>query len=315
MAGTWKALALACATLSSAALLGSATAASAQEKMLLGYTAVADYVGAFVAADQGLFKKHGLDIELQLVSLNSTLPAAVQSNSIQIEGPTPSVFQQAVDGGLDHVVISGNTELDPTSKAYGVVARDSAGIKTAKDFEGKKVGVPGIGAFLQVIFRKWLLDQGADATKVQFVEVSFPTMNDVLKAGTVDAVVTGEPVMARMIAAGTGQLVTNMASGLPPRLPVIFFAATRSFVNSHPKLPENFRAALADARDAIAKDPDMARAAIAKYTKLPAAAVAGIPMPKTVPDIDAKQLQDWVDIMSAQKMLETKLDTAKLIAK
>ena len=193
MAGTWKALALACATLSSAALLGSATAASAQEKMLLGYTAVADYVGAFVAADQGLFKKHGLDIELQLVSLNSTLPAAVQSNSIQIEGPTPSVFLQAVDGGLDHVVISGNTELDPTSKAYGVVARDSAGIKTAKDFEGKKVGVPGIGAFLQVIFRKWLLDQGADATKVQFVEVSFPTMNDVLKAGTVDAVVTGEP--------------------------------------------------------------------------------------------------------------------------
>lgn len=310
MARYWKALALACAT-----LVGSVAAASAQEKMLLGYTAVADYVGAFVAADQGLFKKHGLDIELQLVALNSTLPAAVQSNSIQIEGPTPSVFLQAVDGGLDHVVISGNTELDPTSKAYGVIARDSAGIKTAKDFEGKKVGVPGIGAFLQVIFRKWLADQGADATKVQFVEVSFPTMNDVLKAGTVDAVVTGEPVMARMIAAGTGHLVTNMASGLPPRLPVIFFAATRAFVNSHPKLPENFRAALADARDAIAKDPDMARAAIAKYTKLPPAAVAGIPMPKTVPDIEPKQLQDWVDIMSAQKMLETKLDTSKLIAK
>lgn len=310
MVRSWKALALACA-----ALVGSVASAAAQEKMLLGYTAVADYVGAFVAADQGLFKKHGLDVELQLVALNSTLPAAVQSNSIQIEGPTPSVFLQAVDGGLDHVVISGNTELDPTSKAYGVIAREAAGIRTAKDFEGKKVGVPGIGAFLQVIFRKWLADQGADASKVQFVEVSFPTMNDVLKAGTVDAVVTGEPVMARMIAAGTGQLVTNMASGLPARLPVIFFAATRAFVTAHPKLPENFRAALADARDAIDKDPEMARAAIAKYTKLPPAAVAGIPMPKTVPDITAKQLQDWVDIMSAQKMLETKVDTSKLIAK
>ena len=133
--------------------------------------------------------------------------------------------------------------------------------------------------------------------------------------GAIAAMGRKDEAKARMIAAGTGQLVTNMASGLPPRLPVIFFAATRSFVNSHPKLPESFRAALTDARDAIAKDPDMARAAIAKYTKLPPAAVAGIPMPKTVPDIEAKQLQDWVDIMSAQKMLETKLDTTKLIAK
>ncbi len=30
------------------------------------------------------------------------------------------------------------------------------------DFVGKKVGVPGIGAFLDVLFRKWLIDGGVD---------------------------------------------------------------------------------------------------------------------------------------------------------
>ena len=56
-------------------------------------------------------------------------------------------------------------------------------IKEAKDFVGKKVGAPGIGAFLQVLFRKWLIEKGVDPESVNFVEVTFPTMSDALKSG------------------------------------------------------------------------------------------------------------------------------------
>ncbi len=40
--------------------------------------------------------------------------------------------------------------------------RPETPIRTAQDFVGKKVGVPGIGAFLDVLFRQWLIQSGVD---------------------------------------------------------------------------------------------------------------------------------------------------------
>ena len=74
---------------------------------MFGYTAVTDFASVFVAAEEGYFKKRGLDVELKFIPLNSTIPAALQSDSLQIGGPTPSVFLQAVDGGLDLVLVAG----------------------------------------------------------------------------------------------------------------------------------------------------------------------------------------------------------------
>ena len=56
-----------------------------------------------VAIDEGIFKKHGLEAEMVLIGINSNIPAAILSNSIQIGGPTSTVFLQAADGGLDLV--------------------------------------------------------------------------------------------------------------------------------------------------------------------------------------------------------------------
>src|SRR5215207_10073667 len=82
----------------SAALTGTAFA---QAKIQVGCTATSDCASAMVAIDEGIFKKHGLEVEMTPVGINSNIPAAILSNSIQIGGPTSTVFLQAVDGGLD----------------------------------------------------------------------------------------------------------------------------------------------------------------------------------------------------------------------
>ena len=42
---------------------------------------------------------------------------------------------------------------------------------------------PGLGAFLHVLFVKWLVEKGVDPKRVNFVEVTFPTMTDIVKSG------------------------------------------------------------------------------------------------------------------------------------
>ena len=57
--------------------------------------------------------------------------------------------------------------MDPVSAgAVAAVARNGVTIKDAERLVGKKIGAPGIGAFLHVLFVKWLIDKGVDPKTV-----------------------------------------------------------------------------------------------------------------------------------------------------
>ena len=84
---------------------------------------------------------------------------------------------------------AGATIMSPvTNGNITAFVRNGITIKEPKDFVGKKVGAPGLNAFLQVLFVKWLVEKGVDPKGINFVEVTFPTMSDIIKSGGVDAV-------------------------------------------------------------------------------------------------------------------------------
>ena len=291
--------------------------AQAATKIVLGYTAVTDFASAFVAAEQGYFSKRKLDVELKFIPLNSTIPAALQSDSLQIGGPTPSVFLQAVDGGLDLVVVAGAGVTSQSITGFGVVARSGSNIKTPQDFVGRRVGVPGLGAFLQVTFRAWLKANGVDYKKVNFVEAPFPQHADMLRGGTVDAVVTADPFMARITDSGAGYVASYYSTFLPEGNPTIVYAATRSWAKANAGAVKGFREAIVDGANFI-KDPknDAAvRAAIGKYIKLPPEVLAKAQISPPGPIVTEKQLAYWVGLMKDQDMLKGNLDLATLIVK
>jgi NitT/TauT family transport system substrate-binding protein len=204
------------------AAMSFASAANAQTRIQIGCTATTDCASAMIAVDEGIFKKHGLDAEMILIGINSNIPAAILSNSIQIGGPTSTVFLQAVDGGLDLVAVAGATIMNPVSNAnITAFVRNGLTIKEPKDFVGKKVGAPGLGAFLHVLFVKWLVENGVDPKSVNFVEVTFPTMADIIKSGGVDVVLAAEPFISRMTNAGLGTVGARYAAELNRTAPVI----------------------------------------------------------------------------------------------
>lgn len=305
-------------SLAAAAAAPLALAAHGQTtKIALGYTAVTDFASAFVAAEQGYFRKRGLDVELKFIPLNSTIPAALQSDSLQIGGPTPSVFLQAVDGGLDLVVLAGAGVTSQSITGFGLVARSGSGIKKPQDVVGKKVGVPGLGAFLQVTFRAWLKANGVDYTKVNFVEAPFPQHGDMLRGGSIDAVVTADPFMARITESGAGYVASYYSTFLPEGNPTIVYAATRAWAKANAGAAKAFREAIVEGANFM-KDPknDAAvRAAIGKFIKLPPEVLAKAQISPPGPIVTEKQLAYWVGLMKDQDMLKGTPDLATLIVK
>ena len=119
--------------------------------------------------------------------------------------------------------------------------RNGITIKEPKDFVGKKVGAPGLDAFLHVLFVKWLVEKGVDPKSVNFVEVTFPTMADIIKSGGVDAVLTAEPFVTRMTNAGLGTVGARYAVELARTEPIIFYAASREWAEKNADAIKKFR--------------------------------------------------------------------------
>ncbi|MFT4067754.1 ABC transporter substrate-binding protein [Paraburkholderia sp.] len=293
------------------ALLAAASISSpaAADEFIVGFTGMGDYAPIFVAKQQGMFNAQGIDPSLRMMS---QVASAVASNSAQIGGVTPTVLLQAIDSGLDLVVIAGGSQTTHADRSFGVVVRTGRDIHQPKDFEGKTVGVQAMGAFLHVTFRKWLQDKGVDSNKVHFVEVKIPQMNDVLKGGSVDAVVVPNPFMQRIVDAGNGFVGAYYSADLPEGMPSMVYVSTRTWADAHRKEVAAFRAALEQGIAFTRSHPDATRADIGAFIKVPPPVLAKIQWARLNAQITPAQLDMWNGIMRDQHLLKAPVDVSKL---
>jgi len=288
--------------------------AEAATKVRVMYTAVSGYSASYIAKDQGFFEKRGLDVEMILAPQGGAIIEGLTSGSAEIGTPTPTVFLQAVDSGLDQVAIAATNAFPEKSKS-GVLARTDANIHSAQDLIGKKVGVPGINGLLDVVFRKWLADKGIDTKKVNYVEASFPQMSDMLRASIVDAVVAVDPFYSRIIDQKTGYLVDNYTSVLPDGTIASVYSATGKWATANADTVRAFQGALAEAAafSKIEANAPAVQESIARYTKLPVAVVAALPIPNLVAQINPSDLDFWIKVMKERDMLTGSPDKAKAV--
>lgn len=286
--------------------------ADAQTKVVIGYTSLSDVGSNFVAKDQNFFAKHDLDVELKALRGGSVIVPGLVVGEIQIGTLAPPVFLQAVDGGIELAALTGLSVLTRGMKSAAVVARTGVEIKSPQDLVGKRTGVSGIGSISEVLYREWLREQGVDSKKITFVEVPFPSMRDLLRSGRVDVIIIPDPLLSQVVSAGIGYVVSYFFGELPEGAMQMINASTRAWAEKNPDAVAAYQRAIAEANAFIAANPDAAKDIIAKYLNLPEAVVRSSELPRFVTTLDPAQMQWWIDVLSRQDMLRTKLDPAKL---
>jgi NitT/TauT family transport system substrate-binding protein len=289
--------------------------AQAATKINFMYTAVASFVGLYVAKDQGILAKHGLDIDMTLTTNGSLISAALVADSAQIGGPTPTILLQANEQGLDLVVVAG-TNVYPISSPSGVLAAADSNLHGPKDLEGKRVGVPGLGGIIDVLTRKWVQSNGLDYHKVNWVEIGFPQMADALKGHLVDAVASVDPFYTRVLADKIGYDIGKYSSVIPDGTSPVNFVATRAWAEKNVETIKALQAALEEAAVYI-KDPvndKSVRASLATYTKLPPPVAAIVDVPKDFyVHITPDALSFWVQVSREQGLIKGNPDPKSLI--
>jgi NitT/TauT family transport system substrate-binding protein len=286
--------------------LAAAVPGMAQEsaRVRYGYSGGADTAAAWIAQDAGIFQRHGLDVTLTQVANSALFPAALQSGSLDVAAPTAPLVLQAVAGGLDLVVVSGGSVVPhdeaPGASGMVVLARPALKAATVADFAGRKVGVPGLGGFADLLFRDWLRRGGKTSDGIAFVELGQGAMVDALRTGSVDAVVATDPAATRIRQSGAGTVAGDLVQGLPEGMAVIVYAATRDWATQHRAAATAFAQAIAEATEKAKADPTLLRTTIGRWLKVPPEVMQAASLPVLRTSVDATALGAWVPMMKAQ---------------
>jgi NitT/TauT family transport system substrate-binding protein len=283
------------------------------EKITLGYTGVNEYMAAFVAADQGFFAAHQLDVALQLLPNGGVIPPALLSGTLQVGGITAPLLLQASAGGLELGVIAGASVVKQTNPNGSALARNGTNIHAPADFVGKRVGVSAVGSFYHVLFRQFLADEGVNPDQVTFVEVPFLQMGDLLRNGQLDAVTTTQPFLGRMLAAGYAYEVSPFTAHFPNGTLSNVYVATKSWAAAHPEAVAGLRAALAEAVAYIPAHRSEAEAAEAHWLKLTPELVKALPFSNYDAVVTPGQIADWNRMARNQHLIDVDVDASALV--
>ena len=284
--------------------------ASAQAKLAVGYGFASDFLPAMVAADTGIFSKHGLDVTLTTVQSTSMSPALLTSGAQQIVVETPSNIIVANAGGLDQVAIAGAARLTKQNQRVGLLTRVGFTVTQPADLKGKKIGIPEINSVIDMVLKKWFLDHGVALDQVSFSEVIAPQMGDMLKSGQLDAVAVFEPLLSRFVASGAGTRSVDLFSEENPDELGSFWATTRDWANANRATVAAFRASLVEAQDLIAKDPEKAKAVENKFLHFSEGSFPTFQVEMKPADFDF-----FVALSQKLGIIQQPLDTSKLIFK
>jgi NitT/TauT family transport system substrate-binding protein len=264
---------------------------------------------AFYGVDLGIFRKAGLDVELQFFPSPGSISTALAGNAIDV-GLFDSVGLIAAHShNLPIVFLAPGKLYEDSSPEIGIVVR-SDGPRGPKDVVGT-LAAPSINNVGSLATLAWLDRNGGDSKRIRFVEMAFPIMNDAVQRGSVIGAVTVEPWLSD--ARDKGMRTLAPANGLSSVFVASAWVATQQWVQGQPAVADRLVAAIYEAGHFGNTKFAESIPIVAKYTKVPPETLAKIQRGRFAESIDLKAIQPVIDAMVSYAFIPKGFPAADLL--
>ena len=219
---------------------------------------VGNYLVLWLALEQGLFKKHGLDVDLQLIPGANGM-SALLSGQVQIAQVGASEVVSAVANGSD-LVASGNL-----SSVLPYVFIVSPEINSIDDLRGKQVGISSVGGSADIATRLSMMHYGLDPDKDITILAMGTLQNRTagLQNGAIQAAPANPPDSIVLQRQGFKPLFDIADLHFPAAAAVI--VAQRNWVNDHKDLFQAWNDAIVESIALAKAKPEVGVPVMKKY--------------------------------------------------
>lgn len=240
-------------------------------KVTVGVLSIAPSVAMEYGIQEGIFEKHGLDVELQTGQGGAAMLPAVSTGQMQFAVGNPLSVLTAADKGMDMRIVTGYSN----SKAEGddingVVVRKDANIKSWKDLEGKTTAVNAVKTQGDLTIMASAEKAGADPAKLNFSELGFQDMPAQLERGNMDAIWMPEPVLSMALANEDNELLGYPNQEAIPGMPTMVTFTSGKYAEENAEVITKFKEAMGETLSQAQENGKDARALLPDFVKMDA---------------------------------------------
>ncbi len=199
----------------------------AQIPVRINWTAVTGaQSGMFMAQQEGLFKKNGLDVELIHIASSSRGIQAILAGEIAFSFMDGSNAAQANLKGANIAFVAGATNR----QVFSLMAKPE--FKRITDLRGKKIGITRVGSSTHTSALYALGSAGLKPADYQILPLlEVPNIYTALAAGQIDAGVMSPPTNARAKRSGFVELMNIAKEG--PEFVSVAVGTSRSYITAN----------------------------------------------------------------------------------
>jgi len=241
-----------------AGLLGWSAPAWAQGKMTIATGVDPVFSAYYVAQEEGLFKKHGLDVRI------NTGPSGSAMVAFLVNGQIESAFGSEIAGIANHNLDPNVVVVAQAARLVRWIALVGRNIDSLEQLKGKKVGIAR-GSGGEVFWLAMLDKLRLNAADYTVVNVEAPEMVAALERGNIDAYAVWEPWVTRGLAAVKNTKVLKDQEGILEQ--GVFIYMNLGWVKKNPALADGFVRALMEATEVINKDRPRAAKDVSAFLK------------------------------------------------
>lgn len=285
------------------------------DHVTVGVFTSASFAPLELAISNGTFERYGIDLELTTAQGGAALLPAVSTGDVSIAVGNPVSVLTAARQGLDMRVIAGFTYNSPAiDDTTVVVAFPEAGLTSAGDLEGKRVAVNSLGGSAEISIREAAKLEGADHTKITFVEMGFGDMRPQLDNGGVDAAMMNAPFLQEALADGA-VLVTDFLDDAGVGAIILVTFAGGNFVDENPDLMDRLLQAWDEALKYGEANEEELRLELQDYLGMTAELAAETSFPGFSAEIDKSALQKYAEMMVEYGIVDGLPDVDQVLRK
>ncbi|MDQ0062271.1 ABC transporter substrate-binding protein [Paenibacillus harenae] len=166
-----------------------------------------------IADKLGYFKEEGLNITSQLIESGPDIAPMVAGGSAPVSIQTN--FMDIILKSKD-VPVKIISPLAQIAGTQAVVGSSKLVLNSAKDLEGKTIGIPS-GADVMIAINNMAAELGVDASKIKYVNIAPSDAVVALEKGDIDAMAAWEPFITKAIQGGGKFLFSGTKSELPDK--------------------------------------------------------------------------------------------------
>jgi len=283
-------------------------------KVKMELSPVVDGEPVFYAVSNGIFKKHGLDVDAFQAPVGG--PAAIPNllnGQIQFEGTGPGTVIPVWAQGIPVTAVaplsfSGSNASNTLER---LIATKASGITSVSQLAGKTIAVPTLNNMGQTVISAYLAANGVDPSSVKYTAVPYPSMEAAIKSGAATIEWCTEPYLTEIQHTVPINILGAPEPTVGSFLPNFMVVASNSYVSSHKQVIQEMQAAIAESITDLGANPAEARSFTHSFTTIPTQYLQQMNMPNFSIDWNVNGFQQLADTALKYGIIKTSVDVSK----